>query len=59
MNDIDKKEGDCKRGGVVVIGPDYDEDPVERGHDWEPPGDLVDHDVLSAGRGELIDDGAK
>ena len=44
---------------MVVIGPDRDKDREEDGHEREPPGDPVDYDDLSAGGGELIDDGAK
>ena len=58
-DDIDEKEGDHKSGGVVVIGPDGDEDGVEGDHERELPGDPADNEGLPAGGGELIDDGAK
>ena len=42
-----------------MMGPDYEEDRVDNGHEREPPRDPVDHGGLSVGGGELIDDGTE
>ena len=57
--DVDEKEGENKSDGVMMIGPDYDEYCVDDGHERKAPGKPIDHDSLSAGGGELIDDGTK